>query len=40
MIYLVGCNETTPIETQKVTYDIPNNEPFRLSSIVDVTSTK
>ncbi len=40
MIYLVGCNETTPTETQKVTYDIPNIEPFRLSSIVDVTSTK
>ena len=40
MIYLVGCNEATPTETPKVTYDIPNIEPFRLSSIVDVTSTK
>ena len=38
LITLVGCSNTTTT-TQK-RYGIPENEPFRLSSIVDVTSSR
>ena len=38
LFLMVGCNEATKTPTPKVTYDIPNIEPFRLSSIVDVSS--